>query len=93
MLNLFQILYLLEFIHNHLYILAVVHPEFDDAVEDAVVGRDGDFAHVDVQLPGDDVCQIVQHTHAVDAPNLNGGIEEQLVVHLPLRIKYAVAVA
>ena len=35
----------------------------------------------------------MNHALAVDAANLDGGIEEQLLVHLPLRIEDAVSEA
>ncbi len=45
------------------------------------------------QLVGDDFRHIEQHAHAVDAPQFDDHIEEELPVHLPLGIDNAVAEA
>ena len=64
---------------------------FDGAVEDVLVAGNGEAADVDVELSTDEIAQIVNHALAIDAAYFNGGIEEQLLVHLPFGIEDSIA--
>ena len=91
MLDFLEVADILEGIDDDLHFVAVVHFEFDGAVEDAVVAGDDEFLHVDVQLTGDDTCHLVEQTDAVDAGHVYGCVKEGLPVHVPFGIDDAVA--
>ena len=92
-LHFLQILNRLELIHDDLHFITVVNTKFDGSVEDSVIAADGELMDVDAQLVTDDAAYIQKHTLAVDTLDLNSGIEEQLLVHIPFGIYDAVAVA
>ena len=62
-------------------------PNLDGTFEDALVSSKGNLMDIDVHLIGDDLRDIAQHTLSVDAIDLDGSIEEELLVHIPLGIK------
>ena len=84
-------LYLLQLIHDRLRVFPVVDAQLDAAVEQTVVAADGEFVDIDVHLRGDDSRNIYEDTHTVDTLNADGGVEEQLFMHVPLGIEDAVA--
>ena len=67
--------------------------ELDGAVEDALVTLDGNAVDIDVHLCGDNLGDFEQQSDAVDARDLNGGIEEELLVHVPLGIEDPFAIS
>ena len=46
---------------------------------------------VDIHLVRDNLRDVKQHAHTIDTLNADGGIEEQLLVHIPFGIKDAIA--
>ena len=92
--NLQHFLYVLnltQLIHYDAHFTAVVYTQFDGAVEDALIAGNGNAMDVDVQLVRDYLRHIVKHTLAVDTRNLNGGVKEHHLVHVPLGVKDAIA--
>ena len=67
--------------------------DFDGTVEDTVAAADGELLDVDVQLVGYDFGHVGQESLAVNALDFDGGIEEQLLVHVPFGVEDAVAEA
>lgn len=61
--------------------------------EIVVVDGDEQLRDVDVHLVRDDVCNVMEHTYAVDAGKSDGGGEGVLLVHVPLYVENAVAIA
>ena len=61
------------------------------AVEYAVVGRDGDFVDVDVELFGQHLRYFEQHSLAVYAADAYHRLEVKQLVHRPFRIENPVA--
>ena len=59
----------------------------DGAFKDTLVSSEGNLMDIDVHLVGDDLRDIVQHTLPVDAVDLDGSVEEELLVHVPLGIE------
>ena len=51
----------------------------------------GDSADVEVQLVGNQVGEVVQDSLAVDASNVDGGVEEDFVAHLPFCVEDSIA--
>ena len=49
--------------------------------------------NVHVKLFRYDLCNFVEYPDSVGTLNLNHRVEEQLLVHVPLGVEYAVAVA
>ena len=70
-----------------------MYPQIDAAVEDAVFTGYRYLMNINAHLRGDDLRDLIEHTHAVDTADADGGIEEQHFVHVPLDIEDAVAVA
>ena len=70
-----------------------MYAQVDDAVEDAVGSGEHDFANVHVELVGEYTCHLVHQSSAVNAAHAQGNIEEVLLLHVPLGIEDAVAVA
>ena len=92
--NLQHFLYVLnltQLIHYDTHFAAVVDTQFDGAVEDALIAGNGNAVNVDVQLVRDYLRHIMKHTLAVDARNLNGGVKEHHLVHVPLGVEDAIA--
>ena len=83
----------LQIIHDHLYIFAIVNSDFDATVEDAVVAADGELVYVDIELVADDTAHVEEQSLAVDALYLDGGVKVHQLVHLPLGVDDAVAIA
>ena len=64
-----------------------MNANLDGAVEDALLTRDGNAVHIDVELVGDNLRDVVQHALAVDAAQLYRRIEEHHLVHIPLCVE------
>ena len=56
-----------QLVDDHLHVVAVVHTQIDFAIEDILVGLERQHLHVDVQLMGDYLRQVVEQSQAVDA--------------------------
>ena len=67
--------------------------QFDAAVKDAVLTGNGYFVDVHVHLRRDDLRNLIQHTHTVDASQTQGGVEEENLVHVPLDVNDTVSEA
>ena len=67
--------------------------ELDGTIKDSIVAADGELMDVDVQLVANHFAHVQKHALAVDALDFDGGIEELLLVHVPLGVYDAVAVA
>jgi len=59
--------YALEVVDDGAHVVAVVNTQLDAAVEDALLGGDGEAVDVHVELRGDDLRDLHEHAHAVDA--------------------------
>ena len=68
-----------------------MNAQFDGAVEDTIVAGDDNLAHIDIHLVGDDISEVVEYSLAVDALNMDGGIEELTLMHVPFGIEDAIA--
>lgn len=84
----------LELLHDSLEVFAVVNSQFDGSFKEVVV-VDGDeqFCDVDVQLAGNDVGNVMYHADTVYAGKRDGSSECVLLVHVPLDVENAVAIA
>ncbi len=71
--------------------MAVIDSERDGPVENAVIAGDDQFLHVDIELAGDDPRDLIEQSDAVDAGDVDGGVEERLPVHIPFGVDDAVA--
>ena len=92
--NLQHFLYVLnlaQLVHDDAHFAAVVYTQFDGTVEDALLAGNGYAMDVDVQLVRDHLRHVVKHTLAVDTRNLNGGVKEHHLVHVPLGVEDAIA--
>ena len=70
-----------------------MNTKFDGSVEDTIVAANGKLVDVDAQLVADNLAHIEEHALAVDTLDFDGCIEEHLLVHIPLGIHDAVAIA
>lgn len=89
MFNLLKVWNLLQPPHDHLHLFTIMDPNLDGTFEDALVSGKGNLMDIDIHLVGDHLRNIAQHTLAVDAIDLDGSIEEELLVHVPLGIEDA----
>ena len=92
--NLRYILQSLDFLegnNNLAHIFTVMDAQLDATVEDAVFTADGELVDIDTHLRGDDTGDIDEDAHTVDTLYADGSVEEQLLVHVPFGIEYAVA--
>ena len=93
MLNFLQTDNGLQTLHDHSHVLAVVHTQLDLGVEDIIIAVDHHPVDIYIQLLGDHLRHLVQQSDAVDTSDGNGGVEEHLLVHVPLHVDDTVAIA
>lgn len=93
LLHFFHVVDLLQGVDDDLHLGAIVHTHLNLPLEDSLVGGEIHSADVDVHLLRDDLRYIVKHALAVYSVHLDGGIEEKLLVHFPLGVEDARAVA
>ena len=60
-----------------------MNAEFNVSLEDTVVGSDGQLMHVDIQLARDDIHEALDDAHPIDAFEVKGCGEIQLLVSIP----------
>lgn len=75
-------LYLADAVHHRVQAFGILDVEADRPFEYAVVALDGDFADVDAEVAADDLRQVEQDAHAVDAAQ---GDRREVVHGLVLR--------
>ena len=89
----FYILYLLQVIADSAHVVHIVYIELYLSFEDTVVGFDGQFTDIHVELAGDDLSYFVQQSHAVYTFYIYGDEERQILVSVPLGGDDTVSVA
>ena len=67
--------------------------EFDGAVEDALVTLYGDAVNINVHLRRNNLSHFEQQSYSVNSRELDGGIKEKLLVHVPFGIEYSLAIS
>ena len=76
----FYILYLLQVIADSAHVVHIVYIELYLSFEDTVVGFDGQFTDIHVELAGDDLSYFVQQSHAVYTFYIYSDEERQILV-------------
>ena len=61
----------------------IVDAKADGALEEAVVGFNDDFLHIDAELRGDDVGDTAEDSQPVNAADGDGGREKDHLVGVP----------
>ena len=89
----FYILYLLQIIADSAHVVHIVYIELYLSFEDAIVGFDGQFTDIHVELAGDDLGHFVQQSHAVYTFYIYGDEERQILVSVPFGGDDTVSVA
>ena len=89
--DILEVFNLFEIVHNHLDIVAVMDTQLDRTVKHTILRGNGQTVDVNPHLAGDNLRNVQEHAYAVDSLNADSGIEEQLLVHIPLGIEDAIA--
>ena len=83
----------LQTLHDVQYLGTVVNADIEVCIEDILRAVDIDAHDVELQFVGEYLCHIIEEAYAVDTTEMNAGIEEHLLVHVPLCGDDAVAEA
>ena len=84
---------LLQVIADSAHVVHIVYIELYLSFEDAIVGFDGQFTDIHVELAGDDLGHFVQQSHAVYTFYIYGDEERQILVSVPFGGDDTVSVA
>ena len=82
----------LQVVADDLNVVHIMYAEANGAVEDSVVGLDEDALHVYVELLGDDIGNLIYHSHTINTLDVDGYGEVEQLVSTPLGCHNAVAI-